>query len=79
MNNDNSGLWTVLFIAFVLGLALVGLFSDNSPTAASVTPDRSSFEHRYASERFKQEGLSAAEAQQAADAVIKFHNAQKNR
>lgn len=85
MNNNSSGLWTVLIIAFVLGVMLVGMFSDNNSSSTSTSTStpaatgRGSFEHRYATERFKQEGFSASEAQQAADAVIKFHNAQKGR
>lgn len=47
--------------------------------STSYTPSRSSVEHRYATERFKQEGFSTSDAQKAADAVIKFHNAQKNK
>jgi hypothetical protein len=42
-------------------------------------PDRTSFEHRYVQERFKQEGYSQSEARQAADAIIKFHQAQEAR
>jgi len=70
--------WTVVFIAFVLGLAMLGSPNNKTQTAPATT-NRDSFEHKYATERFKQEGFSAADAQQAADAVIKFHNAQKNR
>lgn len=77
--NNSSNLWTVLIIAFVLGVALLGAVSNNNTTSTPAAPDRGTFEHRYATERFKQEGLSSSEAQQAADAVIKFHNAQKNR
>lgn len=78
--NNSSGLWTILIIAFVLGVAMLGAVSNNSSSTSSPAPvDRGSFDHRYATERFKQEGFSDTEAKQAADAVIKFHNAQKNR
>jgi len=82
MNQSNNG-GTWIIIAIVVGIALLGNLlgggSNNSGTTSVSTPDRSSFEHRYATERFKQEGYSAAESQQAADAITKFHNAQKNR
>lgn len=83
-NNNSTNLWTVIIIAFVLGAALLGSFSGNSSSSTSSRPapsavNRGSFEHRYVTERFKQEGFSSSDAQQAADAVIKFHNAQKNR
>lgn len=65
----------------VVALLLVGC-ADNSGgtyTPPSSSVDRSSPEHRYAKERVKLEGYSDKEAQQAADAITKFHNAQKNR
>jgi hypothetical protein len=78
--NKANGIWFVLL--FIVGIivfiqALTGGGSSSSSVPSSV--DRGSFEHRYATERFKQEGYSATESQQAADAVIKFHNAQQNR
>lgn len=81
MNNNSTGVWSVLVIAFVLAALVMSAFSGNSGSSTSSAPavDRGSFEHRYATERFRQEGFSSADAQQAADAVIKFHNAQKNR
>lgn len=79
MNNNSSGMWTMIIIVVILFAALLGSFSDNNSTPVPAAPDRGSFEHRYATERFKQEGFSASEAQEAADAVVRFHNAQKNR
>lgn len=81
-NEDATMPWFWVFAGFVLLASLVESCKGNvggSAASSSYTPDRSSVEHRYATERFKQEGLSSSEAQQAADAVIKFHNAQKNR
>lgn len=86
-SNQDNNVW--LGVLLVVGLALLGgLFNSgggnngnnngyNVPNTA--TPNQNSFEHRYVRERFKQEGYSAAESKQAADAVIKFHEAQKAR
>jgi hypothetical protein len=80
---NDGGIWfVILFIVGIVGFiqALTGGGSSSSSVSSSSGgADRGSFEHRYATERFKQEGYSAAESQQAADAVIKFHNAQQNR
>ena len=53
--------------------------TDSGGGSTDYTPSRNTIEHRYATERFKQEGLSNSDAQTAADAVIKFHNAQQQR
>jgi len=61
-------------------LALIAvLFAGCDGGPATVNVDRGSFEHRYATERFKQEGFSGKDAQTAADAVYKFNQAQKAR
>jgi len=87
-NNNSSSIWPLLIGIFVFGAILQILFGNisttTSQTDADYTPtpagvDRSSFAHRYAKERVKLEGYSDKEAQQAADAITKFHNAQKNR
>lgn len=79
--NNNGGFWVIVLLALGAGLVVSALSNNgggsSSPTSSSV--DRSSFEHRYATERLKQEGYNSTEAQQAADAIIKFHNAQKAR
>ena len=62
----------------IVAVLLVGC-ADNSHSTYTPSVDRSSPEHRYAKERVKLEGYSDKEAQQAADAITKFHNAQKNR
>lgn len=73
--------WTV----FVLGMLITAVVScqgtvDSSHVTTNAVPvNRSSVEHKYATERFKREGLSQKDAQTAADAVLKFHNAQKNK
>jgi hypothetical protein len=86
--NNNGSIWPLLIGIFVFSAILQVLFGNTTTTttntAADYTPtpagvDRSSFEHRYAKERVKLEGYSDKEAQQAADAITKFHNAQKNR
>ena len=77
--SNNSGMWII--VAILVGLAMLGglVGNNNSSTTSVSTPERNSFEHRYVTERFKQEGYSSSESQQAADAVIKFHEAQKAR
>ena len=83
MNQQNScgnGPGTIFIVALIIGIiaALVG--SVNVPQqAVTFEPDSASDEHRYVKERFKLEGYSDAESKQAADAVLKFHNAQKAR
>ena len=78
---NNNGMWVVVVLAIGAGLIVSALSGNNSGSSTVPSPsvDRSSFEHRYATERLKQEGYSGSEAQQAADAIIKFHNAQKAR
>lgn len=81
MNNQQNGCG--LLIALVFGAALLSSLaqscSSTTTTYTSSTPNRSSFEHRYAKERVKLEGYSDSEAQQAADAIVRFHEAQKAR
>jgi hypothetical protein len=87
MSNNNGSIWPVVWI--VLGIAVVlQMFAGNNSTSnsspsssysSSPAASSSSFEHRYVKERVKLEGYSDSEAQQAADAIIKFHNAQKAR
>lgn len=70
---------------FLIGLVFIATFfqmmasscSNNNNNNFSVPSD--DFEYRYAKERVKLEGYSDKEASQAAEAIIKFHNAQKNR
>lgn len=79
-NSRQAGLLVTL--ASVLVCAMLGLQTitgcDGSGST-TYTPDRNTAGHRYATERFKQEGLSSSDAQTAADAVLRFNEAQKNR
>jgi hypothetical protein len=80
-NNENYGsVWPVIFVIVLVGTLLSAFTTKQiSQQPTPVDPDRSSFEHRYVKERVKLEGYSDKEAQQAADAIIKFHNAQQAR
>lgn len=62
----------ILFLQSITGC-------DNQSSSTTYTPDRGSFDHRYATERFRQEGMNRADAEKAADAVIRFQRAQQNR
>lgn len=73
---------------FLIGLVFIATFfqmmasscsSNNNNNNFSVPTNTDSFEYRYAKERVKLEGYSDKEASQAAEAIIKFNNAQKNR
>jgi uncharacterized membrane protein len=81
-NSNNGGIWPILIVVFVIG-AIVQMFTGagtgSSRTTQSYSPDPSSFEHRYVKERVKLEGYSDKEAAQAADAIMRFHEAQKAR
>lgn len=79
MQNNTNSAWFISFI--ILGLALFAnaFFGAVSSLPEELTVDRNTADHKYATERMRQEGFSATEAQQAADAIIKFNNAQKAR
>lgn len=80
-NNNNSSFWPLIIIAGVIGV-IVQMLAGNSQshTATTTTPtNTNSVEYRYAKERFKQEGYSSSDADTAARAVLKFHEAQKAR
>lgn len=82
MNQQNSGgfAWPVFIVALIIGIIASIVGSVNAPAPqATFEPDQSSREHQYVKNRFKLEGYSDAESKQAADAVLKFHNAQKAR
>lgn len=80
-NSNNGSIWPIVFI--VVGVALVlqllggGNNSSTTTTTTSTPANTGSFEYRYAKERFKQEGFSNSDADTAARAVLKFHEAQK--
>lgn len=79
--NNNTGIWPiVLFI--VVGALVAQMFSGgggSSTTSSPASSNSGSVEYRYAKERFKQEGYNDADSATAAEAVIKFHEAQKAR
>jgi hypothetical protein len=81
--HDNAGIWSLIVIMFIIGTCVTMVISNitntTSTPTATYSPDAGSFEHRYVKERVKLEGYSDKEASQAADAIMKFHNAQKNR
>lgn len=80
--NNNQSMWPVFLVVLFLGSLISAMFSSassNTTTTQSYEPDTSSREYRYVKERVKLEGYSDKEAAQAADAIMKFHNAQKAR
>jgi hypothetical protein len=71
----------MVVIAGVIGV-IVQMISGcgQNNTGTTYTPaNTGSVEYRYAKERFKQEGFSSSDADTAARAVLKFHEAQKAR
>lgn len=80
-NNNGTSVWPVILIVLVVATIIQMIVGGSSGSSVPSSPsvDSSSFEHRYVKERFKQEGYSDSESRTAADAVIKFHNAQQNR
>jgi hypothetical protein len=56
-----------------------GSSSSSSKSTFHVDEGSDTFERRYVKERFKQEGYNSSDAAKAADAVIRFHNAQQAR
>lgn len=66
-----------IFIACALFGTLVQSCNSTVPTSTATPANQQSFEHRYATERFKAEGYNSTDAQQAADAVTKFLRAQE--
>ena len=84
MSNSNSGsiwpiVWILLGVAVVLQMIAGNNSSSTTSTSTSTPSNTGSFEYRYAKERFKQEGFSNSDADTAARAVLKFHEAQKAR
>jgi hypothetical protein len=77
--NKDSLFWPIVIIVVIVS-ALSQMFNrDNNTVATSYTPSNTSAEHRYVKERVKLEGYSDKESAQAADAIIRFHEAQKAR
>lgn len=71
-------MWVIVLavVGFAMLLNLIGGNggSSSGPTSPAAV-DRESAEHKYVTERFKREGYSQAESEQAADAIIKFQRA----
>ncbi len=79
-NNSWSGVAIVLFVIALVLTFVQSLFDKSPSSSSSYTPPRdNSFERRYVEERFKQEGYSRSESAQAADAILKFQQAQEAR
>jgi hypothetical protein len=72
--------WKIILL-IVFGLAMISsLFKNDAPTSSSSTTKESTgFDYNYAKNRFKQEGYSDKDARTAAEAVLKFEAAQRNR
>lgn len=81
MNNNQNGCGFLVAIVFALALVSSAIQSCNPHSNSNYSPavDSNSFEHRYVKERVKLEGYSDEESKQAADAIIRFHEAQKAR
>jgi hypothetical protein len=76
----NAGFSKTLAIALASAIVLLPtIFGCSDQATVSMPPDRGSAEHKYVTERFRREGFNSSDAQQAADAVMKFHKAQQNR
>jgi hypothetical protein len=69
--NGKTLFWVVIILAVISAM-----FGSNSSSTTS--SHSNSKEYNYVKQRIKMEGYNDKEAAQAADAIIKFHNAQKN-
>jgi predicted small secreted protein len=67
----------VMVLALISGTIASCNSNNGGSTGSSV--DTNSFDYRYAKERVKLEGYSDKESAQAAEAIIKFQNAQRNK
>ncbi len=84
MNNNSNdkglGFGMILFIGVIIVTLLSAMFNGNSNTTTSTyTAPASGAERRYVEGRFRSEGFSEKDSKTAADAVLKFHEAQKKR
>jgi hypothetical protein len=82
MTKQNSSYehWLIIFLVAAGLTMLAGMFGGNDAPSSSppvTQPASPSAPHRYVRERFRQEGYSDQDARAAADAIIKFHNAQQ--
>jgi hypothetical protein len=71
------------WVALIFGLALISaLFNgggSSSSNSRSSSVDTNSFDYNYAKNRFKVEGYSDEDSRKAAEAIIKFQQAQERR
>lgn len=79
MNQNGSMIGLVLVIALIGGTISSCNNSNVGSSVGSSSVDTNSFDYRYAKERVKLEGYSDKESAQAAEAIIKFQNAQRNK
>lgn len=70
--------WKV-FLIFIFGLAMLSAMFKNETVTSTKTPEPNNFEYNYAKNRFKQEGYSDKDSRAAAEAILKFEAAQRNR
>lgn len=78
-NDKGMGAGMLLFIGVIVVTILSAMFNGNSNTQSTYTTAPSTPERRYVEGRFRAEGFSDKDSKTAADAVLKFHEAQKNR
>lgn len=80
-NSNDKGMSDVmtLFIGVIIIAVLAVMFKGNSNTQSTYTPAPSTPERRYVEGRFRAEGFSDKDSKTAADAVLKFHEAQRKR
>lgn len=81
-SSNDGGFWFWVIIIggiMLLGQAIGGNKSSSTPTSSSSTYAPTAPERVYVEQRFRNEGYSNAESKQAAEAVLKFHQAQQNR
>jgi hypothetical protein len=79
-SNDGSFWFWLILIGSVMVLGqIAGNGNKNSSPPASSSSSPNTPAQAYVEQRFRNEGYSNAESKQAAEAVMKFHEAQKNR
>lgn len=77
-NGNNASIVWVVFVLVVITV-VIQMVAGTSSTSGPAPVSTGTPEYRYARERFRQEGYSSSDADTAARAVIRFHEAQKNR
>jgi len=81
--NEGCGIWGLLSIVLIVIVVILSAFDTNKPPASDGKYYPANAEERsqreYAKQRVKMEGYSDADADTAADAIMKFQRAQQNR